>query len=210
MNKPAELIYNFIIDTDDMAILAVKIKKLTNLTGAVILDINNDHFMANNLAIIIELLSQKQLITIGIRSKKANIIKFAKFSNLVIFDKIKPIKTAAIDSYKPAIKPLRVIKNNILANEQIYIKNKDIVLLGDLDSHADIISDTNITIYGNSYGSIIAGVKDKNAMIFTYNFQAKLIAINGIYKKFNNIPVNILNKTLIITLNKEKLNFKVL
>lgn len=53
----------------------------------VILEIENKHFQANELAVLIEILTQNDMVAVGIRSQKQELIDFAKFSGLAVFGK---------------------------------------------------------------------------------------------------------------------------
>jgi septum site-determining protein MinC len=48
-------------------------------------DGNRSHFQANELAVLIEILTQNNMVTIGIRSTVQELIDFARFSGLVVF-----------------------------------------------------------------------------------------------------------------------------
>ena len=69
----------------------------------VILEINHKNFQANELAVLIEILAQNEMVAVGIRSQKQELIDFAKFSGLAVFGKsLSPsnktkIKTQAIE-----------------------------------------------------------------------------------------------------------------
>jgi septum site-determining protein MinC len=53
----------------------------------VILEIESRNFQANELAVLIEILSQNEMVAVGIRSQKQELIDFAKFSGLAVFGK---------------------------------------------------------------------------------------------------------------------------
>lgn len=50
----------------------------------VILEIENKNFQANELAVLIEILAQNEMVAVGIRSQKQELIDFAKFSGLAV------------------------------------------------------------------------------------------------------------------------------
>ena len=63
----------------------------------VILEIESRNFQANELAVLIEILSQNEMVAVGIRSQKQELIDFAKFSGLAVFGKsLSPSKKSKI------------------------------------------------------------------------------------------------------------------
>jgi septum site-determining protein MinC len=114
-----------------------------------------------------------------------------------------------VESFKNKEKPL-VIDNLVTKNEQIYSKEKDLIVGNKVESGAELISDANIFIYDLMQGSVFAGVKgNKKVVIFIHNFEASLVVIAGVYKKFETIPENLKNKSVNITLSDDKLHFKI-
>jgi septum site-determining protein MinC len=54
----------------------------------IVLEIENKHFQVNELAVLIEILTQNNMVAIGIRSPVQELIDFAKFAGLAVFDKV--------------------------------------------------------------------------------------------------------------------------
>jgi len=214
MQTQNETINNFIIEQDIEKIKTIinnlEIADYVNYS-AVILDIANPDFAVSDLPILIELFAQKQLVVIGVRSVSEEIIQFAKFSNLAIFNKKSAENTLQANNLQTTIitKKPSVVRG-VAKNEQVFAKNCDLIITGNLFDNAEAMSDKNIAIYGGGYGKVFAGIKNKNASIFVQYFQLKLVCINGVYKKFEKIPKEYLNKTMLITLNNQKLDFKIL
>jgi septum site-determining protein MinC len=212
MKKNLENINTFVVDKN---IDEIK-QHITNLEinnyESVILEIINADFAVSDLPILIELFSQKQFVVIGVRTSSAEVIEFAKFSNLAIFSKNnnppEMVKTPQIINKTPT-KPT-IIRGNLPKGEQVYAKNCDLIITDDLLDNGEAVSDESVMIYGGGYGKVFAGIKNKNASIFVQYFQLKLVCINGVYKKFSKIPKEYLNQTMVITLIDEKLNFKIL
>jgi septum site-determining protein MinC len=207
MKKNLENINTFVVDKN---IDEIK-QQITNLEinnyESVILEIINADFAVSDLPILIELFSQKQFVVIGVRTDSTEVIEFAKFSNLAIFSEKNLIISE--NNTKIANKP-SIVQGNVSKNDQIFAKNCDLIITGDLASNSEAMSDENVMIYGGGYGKVFAGIKNKNASIFVQYFQLKLVCINGVYKKFDKIPKEYLNQTMVITLIDEKLNFKIL
>lgn len=209
MNKAVINVNNFIVN-GDIDVLQEKIQNLPmGDYDGVVLEVLNDDFEAHNLPLLIENFFQKQLVVIGIRTENSKLKEFAQFSNLAIFaenqenQEIQSQKNTQTIQNAPSI-----VRENTKRNEQVYAKNCDLVLLGDLHAEAEAMSDESVSIYGGGYGSVFAGINNKNSSIFVNYFQLKLVCIAGVYKKFDTIPENLFNKSVVITLNNGKLNFK--
>ncbi|REL32094.1 septum site-determining protein MinC [Thalassotalea euphylliae] len=83
---------------------------------------------------------------------------------------------------KAVFQPAKVIEHTIRSGQQIYAKDTDLIIKGQVSAGAEVIADGNIHIYGTLRGRAIAGAKgDKTARIYCSNLQAELVSINGNY-----------------------------
>ncbi|MFO6422137.1 septum site-determining protein MinC [Motilimonas sp. KMU-193] len=74
-------------------------------------------------------------------------------------------------------------RGQLRSGQQIYAKDKNLVIIGSVSAGAEVIADGSIHVYGHLRGRAIAGAKgDSNARIFCRNLEAELISINGNYK----------------------------
>lgn len=71
---------------EEIAELSMKGKGEDQFTP-VILEIKNKHFQANELAVLMEVLTQNNIVAIGIRSQVQELVDFARFAGLAVFDK---------------------------------------------------------------------------------------------------------------------------
>jgi septum site-determining protein MinC len=78
--------------------------------------LENKHFQANELAVLIEILTQNNMVTIGIRSTVQELIDFARFSGLVVFDK--PAVILAEDKHINTTIKKKVIKKQNIPHSQ--------------------------------------------------------------------------------------------
>lgn len=211
MQTQVENINNFVVDKDIETIKNTIADFEVSNYSAVVLDIQHPNFAVSDLPILVELFAQKQMVVIGVRATSDEVLEFARFSNLAIFNQNSNPDFIAENIPKKTIdKKPTIIYGNVAKNEQIFAKNCDLVITGDLLDNAEGMSDESIMIYGGGYGKVFAGIKNKNASIFVNYFQLKLVCINGIYKQFSKTPKEYLNKTILITLIDNKLNFKIL
>lgn len=118
-------------------------------------------------------------------------------------------KTPIETNFKNNLSPL-IIDNEVKENEQIYSKGSDLIIGNKVCVNTEIISNANIFVYDLVQGKVFAGIKgNKKSVIFIHNFEATLVSIAGIYKKFETIPATLKNKSVHISLSNDKLNFKI-
>lgn len=84
----------------------------------------------------------------------------------------------ATDAHLPAL----VVRTPVRSGQQIYAKNRDLVVLGSVSNGAEIISDGSVHVYGTLRGRVIAGVSGHpDAQVVCHNLQAELCSIAGSY-----------------------------
>ncbi len=78
--------------------------------------------------------------------------------------------------------PAKVIRGNVRGGQQIYAKDRDLVIIGAVSAGAEVIADGSVHVYGALRGRAVAGAQgDQAAMIFCHKLEAELISINGNY-----------------------------
>ncbi|SSC07670.1 septum site-determining protein MinC [bacterium endosymbiont of Bathymodiolus sp. 5 South] len=194
----------------------------------VVLEIENKHFQANELAVLIEILTQNNMVTIGIRSTVQELIDFARFSGLVVFDKpavilaedkqLKQPNKAEKSKSIPVSKVAKnekhrlpkIVNNEVSSSEQVFAKDSDLVLLGLVKFDGEAVSHGCVSAYREVCGKVFAGVDgDETATIFIHSFNAQLIAIAGIYKQFEVVPSKLKGHSVMIDLKDGKLRFQI-
>lgn len=183
----------------------------------IILEIKNKHFQVSELAVLIEILTQNNMMAIGIRSQVQELIDFAKFSGLAVFDKPIPIseekflrqtKSAPVtkEMQEKEHHPPKIIINEVGASEQVVAKDSDLILLSGIKADGEAISHGNVSAYKEVSGKIFAGVDgDKKASIFIHFFNIQLASIAGIYKQFDVVPSKLKGHSVLINLKDETL-----
>ncbi|MBO1926214.1 septum site-determining protein MinC [Thiomicrorhabdus sp. 6S2-11] len=184
------------------------------------------------LALLVEYLHQLQMIPIGLRSKDPVIQEQATYTGLAIFpeDTRRPTNEgsdekprAAIQEKQPeqpaepnyapvvmdepGLKSALVIERAIRSGQQIYAKDRDLIVLGSVNPGAEIIADGNITVFGKLQGKAIAGTAGcMNAKIFAKQMNPELVCIAGIYQLADDIDEQYKNNGLVeIRLKDEQL-----
>ncbi len=77
----------------------------------------------------------------------------------------------------------------VRSGQQIYARDRDLVVTAAVANGAEVIADGSIHVYGSLRGRAMAGAQgDEGARIFCSEFRAELVAIAGHYRVFEEIP----------------------
>ena len=83
-----------------------------------------------------------------------------------------------------------VINRSVRTGEQIYAKNECLVILGAVNSGAEVLADGDISVFGTLRGRALAGVTGNvQASIYASKFQPELVAIADSYKTGDDLVV---------------------
>ncbi len=78
--------------------------------------------------------------------------------------------------------PAQIINGTVRSGQQVYAKDRDLVVLGSVGHGAEVIADGNVHIYGTLRGRAICGAKGNNeALIYCHKLEAELVSVNGNY-----------------------------
>jgi septum site-determining protein MinC len=90
---------------------------------------------------------------------------------------------------------------SVRSGQQVYARDRDLIVTGAIANGAEVIADGNIHIYGGLRGA----QGDQKARIFVSDFRAELVAIAGQYRVFEQIPDNLEGQSVQCWLDGEKL-----
>lgn len=94
----------------------------------------------------------------------------------------------------------------VRSGQQIYARDRDLVITGTVANGAEVIADGDIHIYGGLRGRAMAGAQgDTRACIFVSDFRAELVAIAGHYRVFEQIPNDLEGQSVRCWLEGDKL-----
>ncbi|UGB37379.1 septum site-determining protein MinC [Frateuria soli] len=94
----------------------------------------------------------------------------------------------------------------VRSGQQVYARERDLVLTGAIANGAEVIADGSIHVYGSLRGRAMAGAQgDEKARIFVSDFRAELVAIAGHYRVFEQIPKDLEGQAVQCWLDGEKL-----
>lgn len=227
-----EALYTLKVLTNNTDVLVEEINSLvcSNKTqfqhAPVILEIDNKHFQANELAVLIEILSQNEMVAVGIRSRKQELIDFAKFSGLAVFGKSlstesktkikvqkveQPVSNTPNPHQDKTYQAPKIVANKVYSFQQVVSHDRDLVLLSKVKSGADIMSFGSISAYKEVQGNLFAGIQgDEKATIFVQSFNVELVSIAGVYKKFDVVPTKLYARSVMIDLVNGQLRFQII
>ena len=95
---------------------------------------------------------------------------------------------------------------SVRSGQQVYARDRDLIVTGAIANGAEVIADGNIHVYGGLRGRAMAGAQgDEKARIFVSDFRAELVAIAGHYRVFEKIPDDLEGQSVQCWLDGEKL-----
>ncbi|TEA27633.1 septum site-determining protein MinC [Candidatus Schmidhempelia bombi] len=110
---------------------------------------------------------------------------------------------------KPAWQPPLYLTTPLRSGQQVYAKDRDLVVYNLVNTGAEIIADGNIYIFNSLRGKAIAGASGRqDAKIFCTHIEAELVSIAGNYWISEQIPLKFYKNAVIISLSDNKLQFE--
>ena len=103
-----------------------------------------------------------------------------------------------------------VVEGPIRSGVQVYAKERDLIVIGQVSEGAEIMADGHIHVYGRCRGRVAAGVSGQaNAEIFCLTFEPELVSLAGTYCGSDQIPENLWSARVRVGLdeNSQKLTF---
>jgi septum site-determining protein MinC len=112
---------------------------------------------------------------------------------------------AAAEPVPAAALAAMVVERPVRSGQQIYARERDLVVIGDVSPGAEVIADGHVHVYGTLGGRAIAGARGRrDAGIFTLELRAELVAVNGIYRTFEDgVPAQHAGKPVRISLEAD-------
>lgn len=95
-----------------------------------------------------------------------------------------------------------VHQDMLRTGQQLVAEDSDVVLIGDMNSGAELIAGGSVHIYGTAGGRIIAGCNGRSdARIFCQKLNAELVSLGGTYCVAESMPKALLKQPVVISLN---------
>lgn len=79
--------------------------------------------------------------------------------------------------------------SQVRSGQQLYARQRDLVVTATVASGAEVIADGSVHVYGTLRGRAMAGAQgEESARIFCTDFHAQLVSIAGRYRVFEEVP----------------------
>ena len=171
-----------------------QIKQVINEQGFMLVGISGDLSRAQK-----ELLSAQNIAVL-----RRSIRQSQEVEN-EISDHVKSVEIPAVSYAHNEVKT-KIHTGRVRSGQQIYAKETDLVINGDVGAGAEVIADGNIHIYGTLGGKALAGAGgDKTACIFCQTLKPELLSIAGVYKLSDDLPGDHVAKGCIVSLQNEQI-----
>jgi len=107
------------------------------------------------------------------------------------------------------VKQPQLMTRPVRSGQQVYARDTDLIVMGQVGPGAEVIADNHIHIYGALRGRALCGVSgNTEARIFCQSLQAELVSVAGNYRVLEAIPENLRGKPAQIWLDNERLNIE--
>lgn len=219
-------------DTNDHDVIRQQLTAILNEDAyqgtLVILDSTIEQELIALIQLLISLGLQPMAVIDGLLSDEAKSIQFPVMPADQPLQRIKATKEEVVvqsakvteknaetktPTTKTAISHKTSYHDEILRTGQCLVQDHgDIILNAGMNSGSEVIASGNIHIYGNVRGRIMAGAGgNPAARIFCHALEAELVSIAGTYCVAEDIPKDVLKKSVHIYLNdKQELEFRAL
>jgi septum site-determining protein MinC len=120
---------------------------------------------------------------------------------------VPPVLTERIVEVQlPAVPPM-IIERPLRSGQQVYARDRDLIVLSLVSFGAEVIADGHIHVYAPLRGRAIAGAKgNKQARIFSTVMEAQLLAIAGVYRTTEvALPTEVIGRAAMVRLAGESL-----
>ena len=107
------------------------------------------------------------------------------------------------------IKAPLLIDRPVRSGQQLYARDTDLIVMGQVGAGAEVIADNNIHIYGPLRGRALCGVSGNTATrIFCQSLEAELVSVAGNYRMLETIPEALRGRPAQIWLDHDRLSIE--
>jgi septum site-determining protein MinC len=166
--------------------LAAKVAQAVDLfrEAPLVLDLKEVEREALDISALLETLRRHGLVPIAVRNGSLGQLAAAQAAGLGILrgqaggPRQAPSRAAAA----PAARE-RLFSQPVRSGQRLFVANGDLVVVGQVNTGAEVLASGNIHVYGPLRGRAMAGVSgDTSARILTTCLGAQLVAIAGVYR----------------------------
>lgn len=115
-----------------------------------------------------------------------------------------PVAPAAPPQALPAL----IHTQPVRSGQRLYARERDLIVMTSVGAGAEVMADGCVHVYGALRGRAMAGVRgDAGARVFIQEFHAELVAVNGVFKVFEQLPRELAGRPVQALLDGEELRF---
>ncbi|KUJ72001.1 septum site-determining protein MinC [Thiomicrospira sp. WB1] len=169
---------------------------------------------ATYLALLVEFLHQKRMIPIGIRTEDEQIKEQAEYAGLAVFPNTpdkpsRPNRSSERGNETEAgLKSALMISGSVRSGQQVYAKDRDVVVMGSINPGAEVVADGHVHVMGTVMGKVFAGSSgETTARIFANRLNPELVCIAGMYQLSEDIDERFKTGFMEVRLENDKLVF---
>lgn len=215
------------VDSEDLALLSEELNKKRIMApdffnhAPIVVKIE-DQSLSIDFSLLKKAVSEQGFILSGISGDLSESQKSALHAESIAFLRIskrvtpKSTETVTQDQQRAVVveeahavhAPVKtkIYTGRVRSGQQIYAKDGDLVINGDVGAGAEVIADGNIHIYGMLRGRALAGATgNQEATVFCQSLTPELISIAGVYKLSDALPTTFVGKSCIVSLEDEKI-----
>jgi len=116
---------------------------------------------------------------------------------------------ASAKQVEVVIKEPMLVKRPVRSGQQLYARDTDLIVMGQVGPGAEVVADHNIHVYGPLRGRALCGVSgNTDTRIFCQSLEAELVSVAGNYQVLESIPEELRGKPAQIWLDKGKLKIE--
>jgi len=187
------------VDDNTLNLNFAQLKQIVDEQGFVLLGVTGD-------------LSEAQKVLI--KDQKIAILKSAKQAGSREKVEAKSDNQTVVVERRAYVSPqikTQIHTGRVRSGQQIYAKECDLVINGDVGAGAEVIADGTIHIYGALRGKALAGAMgNKKAAIFCQALNPELVSIAGVYKLSDDLSTNFVGKSCVVSLDDEQIVLDIL
>jgi septum site-determining protein MinC len=189
--------------------LSAKVAQAAQLLrdAPLVIDLHEVEQESLDLVSLLNLLRGHGLVPIAVRGGSGGQQAAARQQGLGIVQGRKtPARVTSQSVAQPAAEE-RLITQPVRSGQRVFVPNGDLVILGQVNTGAEVIASGNIHVYGPLRGRAMAGVAgDASARILTTYLEAQLVAVAGVYRALeDDLPPELRAKPAQVFLDGERL-----
>lgn len=102
-----------------------------------------------------------------------------------------------------------LVDRPVRSGQQLYARDTDLVVVGQVGPGAEVIADNNIHVYGPLRGRALCGVSgNTDARIFCQSLEAELVSVAGHFRMLETVPEALRGRPAKIFLDQERLTIE--